>query len=53
MIKPGDKVSFPFAKGEKEGIVVKVTPKKVYIRTDFSRHKGKIIKRSIYEVKAK
>jgi len=50
-MKPGDKVVFPFAGGQKEGIVVKVTPKKVYIKADFPRHKGKIVKRSIFEVK--
>ncbi len=52
-MKPGERVIFPFAGGEKEGIVWKVTPKKVYIKADFPRHKGKIIKRSIFEVKTK
>jgi hypothetical protein len=52
-MKVGDKVIFPFAGGQKEGIIVKVSPKKVYIKADFPRHKGKIIKRSIFEVKTK
>ncbi len=52
-MKVGERVIFPFAGGEKEGIIIKVTPKKVYIKTDFPRHKGKIIKRSIFEVKTK
>jgi hypothetical protein len=46
----GDKITFPFGKDEKEGTVVKVFPKKVYIKVDFDKHKGKIIKRSIIEV---
>ena len=43
----GDKITFPFGKGEKEGTVYKVFPKTVYIKVDFPNHKGKIIKRAI------
>ncbi|OGP84380.1 MAG: hypothetical protein A2Z08_07480 [Deltaproteobacteria bacterium RBG_16_54_11] len=43
----GDKITFLFGKGEKEGIVYKIFPKTVYIKVDFPKHKGKIIKRSI------
>jgi len=43
----GDKITFPFGKGEKEGIVYKIFPQTVYIKVDFPNHKGKIIKRSI------
>jgi len=50
-MEAGDKVRFPFAKGEKEGVVVRVTPKKVYIKVDFPHHQGKIIKRSLHQVK--
>ena len=46
----GDKVTFPFGKGEKEGVVCKVTPKTVRIRCDFDSHKGKIIKRKITQL---
>ena len=46
----GDKITFPFGKDEKEGTVVKIFPKKVYIKVDFDKHKGKIIKRSIIDV---
>lgn len=46
----GDKITFPFGKDEKEGIVFKLFPKTVYIKVDFDKHKGKIIKRSIIEV---
>jgi hypothetical protein len=43
----GDKITFSFGKGDKEGIVYKIFPKTVYIKADFTNHKGKIIKRSI------
>ncbi len=43
----GDKITFPFGKGEKEGTIYKVFPKTVYIKVDFAKHKGKIIKRSL------
>jgi hypothetical protein len=43
----GDKITFPFGKGEKEGTVYKIFPNTVYIKVDFVKHKGKIIKRSL------
>jgi hypothetical protein len=46
----GDKITFSFGKGEKEGIVYKIFPKTVYIKVDFANHKEKIIKRSIAEM---
>lgn len=49
----GDKITFPFGKGEKEGTVYKIYPKTVYIMVDFPKHKGKIIKRSIMELQKK
>ena len=49
----GDKITFSFGKGEKEGIVYKIFPKTVYLKVDFPKHKGKIIKRSIAELQAK
>ena len=43
----GEKITFPFGKGDKEGIVYKIFPKTVYIKVDFPNHKGKIIKRPL------
>jgi hypothetical protein len=43
----GEKVKFPFGKGEMEGIVKRVFEKTVYIVADFPHHKGKIVKRSL------
>ncbi|HPP06742.1 MAG TPA: hypothetical protein PLW88_05185 [Syntrophorhabdaceae bacterium] len=47
----GDKVKFPFAKKELEGVVEKIFEKTVYIRADLPKHKGKIIKRKIKDIK--
>jgi hypothetical protein len=43
----GDRIKFPFGGEEKEGVVVKIFPKKVYLNVDFPRHKGKLIVRSL------
>ena len=51
-MKTGDKVRFPFAKKELEGIVDRVFEKTVYVRADMPHQKGKIIKRKIKDVKA-
>ena len=49
----GDKITISFGKGQKEGIVCKIFPKTVYIKVDFPRHKGKIVKRSIMKLETK
>jgi hypothetical protein len=43
----GERVRFQFGGKEKEGVVVKVFPKKAYLKVDFPRHPGKIVLRSI------
>ena len=50
-MKPGDNVRFTFAKKEMEGVVQKVFTKAVYIRADFPKDKGKIVKRKIKDIK--
>jgi len=50
-MKPGDKVKFTFAKKEMEGMVQKVFAKSVYIKADFPKDKGKVIKRKIKDIK--
>ena len=50
-MKPGDKVKFTFAKKEMEGTVQKVFAKSVYIKADFPKDKGKVIKRKIKDIK--
>lgn len=50
-MKTGDKVTFTFAKKEMEGTVEKLFQKSIYIKTDFPRDKGKIVKRKLKDVK--
>lgn len=47
----GDKVKFKFAKREIEGVIYKLFQKTAYVRVDFPRHKGKILRRKISELK--
>lgn len=49
----GDRVTFQFGGKEKEGQVVKIFPKKVYLKADFPRHPGKIVVRTIAELEGK
>jgi len=46
----GEKVAFPFGKGQMEGVVKRIAGKTVYIMADFPRHKGKIIRRATHEL---
>jgi hypothetical protein len=43
----GERVKFQFGGKEKEGVVVKIFPKKVYLKVDFPRHPGKMVLRSM------
>ena len=51
-VKVGSRITFPFGKGEKEGEVVRVFQKTVYLKVDFPRHPGKSIKRKIENLTA-
>ena len=46
----GDRIKFSFAGEEKEGMVVKIFPKKVYLKVDFPKHPGKTIMRSLADL---
>ncbi|MGQ9654036.1 MAG: hypothetical protein ACUVXD_08205 [Thermodesulfobacteriota bacterium] len=48
----GDRVTFPFANGTKEGVVVRFTDKKAWLRVDFPRHQGKLIVRKTAQIEA-
>ncbi|MCS7280285.1 MAG: hypothetical protein NZ583_01455 [Desulfobacterota bacterium] len=50
-MKVGDRVKFSFAKKEKEGVIYKLFEKTAYIKVDFPKHKGKIIKRNVAQLK--
>jgi len=49
----GDRVKFQFAGKEKEGVVVRIFPKKVYLKADFPRHSGRIVVRPIATLEGK
>ncbi len=52
-MKVGERVKFQFGGQEKEGLIVKIFPKKVYLKVDFPRHPGKIVVRTIAELEGK
>jgi hypothetical protein len=39
----GDKVTVPFGKGTKEGVVIRMCEKNIWLKVDFPRHPGKLI----------
>ena len=49
----GDRVTFQFGGKEKEGVVVKVFAKTVYLKADFPHHPGKIVIRKLAELEGK
>ncbi len=49
----GDRITFPFGGKEKEGVVVKIFPKTVYLKSDFPRHPGKIVIRTLAELEGR
>lgn len=51
-MKVGDKIKFAFANDEKEGVIEKIFPKKVYMRVDFPHHPNKLIIRKISDIEA-
>ncbi len=52
-MEAGEKITFPFGKGQMEGTVKKIVGKTVYIVADFPKHKGKIVTRSIFKLEKK
>ncbi len=51
-MKVGQKIKFNFANDDKEGVVERLTDKKVYLRVDFPRHKNKLVIRKITALEA-
>ena len=46
-MKVGDSIKFKFAGKEKKGLVHKLFPNMVYLKVDFEKDKGKIVKRKL------
>jgi hypothetical protein len=49
----GDRIKFSFGETEKEGVVTKIFPKKVYLKVDFPNHPGKTVIRSLADLEGK
>jgi len=49
----GDRVKFQFGGKEKEGVVFKIFPKKVYLKVDFPHHPAKLVIRTLAELEGK
>ncbi|MCP3926624.1 MAG: hypothetical protein GY714_29030 [Desulfobacterales bacterium] len=52
-MKVGDTIKFSFGKKKemKDGKIIKILPKNVFLEVDFPNHKGKIIRRKAHELK--
>ena len=51
-MKVGEKVTFSFANDEKEGVIERIFPKKIYLRVNFPHHPNKLIIRRIADLEA-
>ena len=49
-MKVGDKIKFAFANDEKEGVIEKISPKKVYMRVHFPHDPNKLVIRRISDI---
>lgn len=49
-MKVGDSIKFDFAGKKKTGVVHKLFPNSVYLKVDFEKDKGKIVKRKLSEL---
>jgi hypothetical protein len=49
----GERIKFSFGGKEKEGVVTRIFPKKVYLKVDFPRHPGKVVVRSMAELEGR
>lgn len=50
-MKVGDSIKFDFAGKKKDAVVHKVFTNTVYLKVDFEKDKGKIVKRKLNELK--
>ena len=52
-MKVGDKIKVDFAGKKKDAVVFKLFPNSVYLKIDFEKDKGKIVKRKLTQVEGK
>ena len=51
-MKVGDKITFAFGDGEKEGVIERLSTKRAFLRVDFPHHVNKLIVRRISVLEA-
>ena len=51
-MKVGDKIKFAFASDEKEGVIEKISPKRVFMRVNFPHDPNKLVIRRISDIEA-
>jgi hypothetical protein len=49
-LKAGDRITIPFGKGEKEGVVERICQKTIYLRVDFPHHPAKRVRRKLADL---
>jgi len=49
-LKAGDRITIPFGKAEKEGVVERVCQKTIYLRVDFPHHPAKRVIRRLRDL---
>ena len=52
-MKVGDKIKIEFAGKKKDALVFNLFPSSVYLKVDFERDKGKILKRKLSQIENK
>ena len=51
-MKVGDKITFAFGDGEKEGVIERLSAKRVFLRVNFPHHDNKLVVRRISVLEA-
>jgi hypothetical protein len=51
-MKVGDKIKFAFASDEREGVIEKISPKRVFMRVNFPHDPNKLVIRRISDIEA-
>ena len=51
-MKAGDKITFAFGDGEKEGVIERLSAKRAFLRVNFPHHDNKLVVRRISVLEA-
>ena len=53
VMKVGDKIKIDFSGKKKDAVVFRLFPNSVYLKVDFEKDKGKIVKRKLNQIESK